>query len=55
VQKIQTGGRTVLQVVPIPGEARVEEIARLLGGHKSGAKGGVDKQVAYAKQLLGHS
>jgi DNA repair protein RecN (Recombination protein N) len=54
VQKIQTGGRTVLQVVPIPGEARIQEIARLLGGHKSGAKGGVDKQVAYAKQLLGH-
>lgn len=54
VQKVQTAGRTVLQVVPIPGEARIEEIARLLGGHKSGAKGGVDKQVAYAKQLLGH-
>ncbi len=54
VQKVQTAGRTVLQVVPIPGEARIEEIARLLGGHKSSAKGGVDKQVAYAKQLLGH-
>jgi DNA repair protein RecN (Recombination protein N) len=53
VQKIQTGGRTVLQVMPIPGEARIEEIARLLGGHKSGAAGGVEKQVAYAKQLLG--
>jgi DNA repair protein RecN (Recombination protein N) len=54
VQKIQTGGRTVVQVVPIPGEARIEEIARLLGGNKSGAAGGVEKQVAYAKQLLGH-
>ncbi len=53
VEKIVTGGRTVLQVVPIPGEARVVEIARLLGGEKSGAKGGSDKQAAYARQLLG--
>lgn len=53
VEKIVAGGRTVLQVLPIPGEARVEEIARLLGGRKSGAKGGSDKQAAYARQLLG--
>ena len=53
VEKIVDGGRTVLQVVPIPGEARVEEIARLLGGRKSGVKGGADKQAAYARQLLG--
>jgi len=53
VEKIVTGGRTVVQVVPIPGEARVVEIARLLGGQKSGIKGGTDKQAAYARQLLG--
>ncbi|MCK9994843.1 MAG: DNA repair protein RecN, partial [Candidatus Krumholzibacteria bacterium] len=53
VEKMVTGGRTVLQVVPIPGEARVVEIARLLGGEKSGIKGGSDKQAAYARQLLG--
>jgi len=53
VEKFVTGGRTVLQVVTIPGEARVEEIARLLGGRKTGTKGKTDKQVAYARQLLG--
>ena len=53
VEKIVSDGRTVLRVVPIPGEARVVEIARLLGGEKSGAKGGSDKQAAYARQLLG--
>jgi len=53
VEKVVSGGRTVLRVVPIPGEARVVEIARLLGGEKSGAKGGSDKQAAYARQLLG--
>ncbi len=53
VEKIVSDGRTVLRVVPIPGEARVLEIARLLGGEKSGAKGGSDKQAAYARQLLG--
>ncbi|MEN8005482.1 MAG: hypothetical protein ABFS42_00590 [Candidatus Krumholzibacteriota bacterium] len=54
VEKSVTGGRTVLQVVPVPGEARVEEIARLLGGDKSRVAGGPDQQVAYARQLLGH-
>jgi DNA repair protein RecN (Recombination protein N) len=53
VEKVVTGGRTVVQVVPIPGEERVVEIARLLGGQKSGVKGGTDKQAAYARQLLG--
>lgn len=53
VAKAMNGDRTTLRVVPIPGEARVEEIARLLGGRQSGVKGGTDKQVAYARQLLG--
>jgi len=53
VEKSVSGGRTVLQVVPVPGEARVEEIARLLGGDKSRLEGGPDQQVAYARQLLG--
>ena len=54
VEKSVFAGRTVLQVVPVPGEARVEEIARLLGGDKSRKEGGADQQVAYARQLLGH-
>ena len=54
VEKSVTDGRTVLQVVPVPGEARVEEIARLLGGDKSRKEGGADQQVAYARQLLGY-
>jgi DNA repair protein RecN (Recombination protein N) len=54
VEKAVLGGRTVLRVVPVPGEARVAEIARLLGGDKSRAKGAADQQVAYARQLLGH-
>lgn len=53
VEKMAAGGRTVLKVGPIPGEARVQEIARLLGGAKSGLKGGAEKQAAYARQLLG--
>jgi DNA repair protein RecN (Recombination protein N) len=53
VEKVSAGNRTVLQVGPIPGEARVQEIARLLGGRKSGLKGGAEKQAAYARQLLG--
>ena len=53
VEKMVAGGRTVLKVVPMPGEARVKEIARLLGGRKSGVKGGPAKQTAYARQLLG--
>jgi len=53
VEKVVNDGRTVLRVVSIPGEARVVEIARLLGGDKSGAKGGLDKQAAYARELLG--
>jgi DNA repair protein RecN (Recombination protein N) len=53
VEKVVSDGRTVLRVVPIPGEARVVEIARLLGGEKSGARGGSDQQAAYARQLLG--
>jgi hypothetical protein len=40
-------------VVPVPGEARVVEIARLLGGDQSRAEGAADQQVAYARQLLG--
>ena len=53
VVKSVDAGRTTLSVGPIPGEARVEEIARLLGGRQSGGKGGTEKQVAYARQLLG--
>jgi DNA repair protein RecN (Recombination protein N) len=53
VVKTVAAGRTTLSVGPIPGEARVEEIARLLGGRQSGGKGGTEKQVAYARQLLG--
>jgi DNA repair protein RecN (Recombination protein N) len=53
VAKSVTGDRTTLEVVRIPGEARVDEIARLLGGRHGGVKGGTDKQVAYARQLLG--
>jgi DNA repair protein RecN (Recombination protein N) len=54
VEKSVVGERTILRVVPVPGEARVEEIARLLGGDKSRVEGGADQQVAYARQLLGH-
>lgn len=46
-------GRTSVQVAPIPGEARVDEIARLLGGRQGGGKKGEEKQVAYARELLG--
>ena len=53
VTKAIQDGRTSLRVVPVPGEARVEEIARLLGGKKGGGEGGVEQQVAYARQLLG--
>ncbi len=53
VTKAVQDGRTSLRVVPVPGEARVEEIARLLGGKKGGGQGGVEQQVAYARQLLG--
>ena len=52
VAKTVVDGRTSLRVVPVPGEARVEEIARLLGGAKSGGQKGVEQQVAYARQLL---
>jgi DNA repair protein RecN (Recombination protein N) len=53
VEKVVTGQRTVLRVSPIPGEARVQEIARLLGGRKAPSADGPDKQAAYARQLLG--
>jgi DNA repair protein RecN (Recombination protein N) len=52
VEKISTGGRTVLKVAAVPGEDRVQEIARLLGGKKSGAARDTKAQVAYARQLL---
>ncbi len=55
VEKSVSAGRTILQVVPVPGEARVAEIARLLGGDKSRIEGGPDQQVAYARQLLGYA
>jgi len=53
VSKAVAKGRTTVKVDPIPGEARVEEIARLLGGRQSGGVEGGAEQVAYARQLLG--
>ncbi len=46
VKKEQVDGRTVSSVCHVQGEARVEEIARMLGGDSGKAK-------EYAKELLG--
>jgi len=51
VSKQAIEGRTVVSVSPLDGESRLAEIARLLGGEKSGAAAG-DSQTAYARQLL---
>lgn len=53
VFKAESGGRTTLRVEIVEGEGRIQEIARLLGGKESGIVGGLENQVAYARQLLG--
>ena len=47
VEKIVEGGRTVLQIRRLSKDERVEEIARMLGGHRI-----TEKNRAYAKELL---
>lgn len=51
VHKAVSQGRTTVSVEPLEGAARVQELARLLGG-ESGAGENRDAQVAYARQLL---
>lgn len=46
VTKARDGDATVSQVTPLDGEARVEELARMLGG------GGSDTSRAHARELL---
>jgi DNA repair protein RecN (Recombination protein N) len=46
VRKEEAGGRTVSLVEPVDGEARVLEIARMLGGSGEGAA------VEHARELL---
>ncbi|MGQ0720866.1 MAG: DNA repair protein RecN [Candidatus Eiseniibacteriota bacterium] len=46
VRKEESGGRTVSLVEPVEGEARVREIARMLGGSEAGAA------VEHARELL---
>lgn len=46
VSKARQGDATVSQVTPLEGEARVEELARMLGGH------GSDTSRAHARELL---
>lgn len=52
VAKHVSGGRTSVSVRKLDGEARIEEVARLLGG-ETGSGGDRDAQRAYARQLLG--
>ncbi len=51
VHKSVSEGRTTVSVEPLEGISRVEELARLLGGHP-GSGENRDAQVAYARQLL---
>ncbi len=51
VEKSIDEGRTSVTVNPLLGQARVDELARLLGGQQ-GAGENRDPQVAYARQLL---
>jgi DNA repair protein RecN (Recombination protein N) len=53
VRKIVAGGRTSVAVAAVAGEARVAEIARLLGGEEADGADGGESRTAYARQLLG--
>jgi len=46
-RKTTRRGRTVLRIVPVDGEERVREVARLLGGEEGG-----DATLAHARRLL---
>ena len=50
VAKHQTGGQTASQVLPIQGQARLEELARMLGGQSLSAA-----TLAHARELLEQS
>jgi len=50
VSKSSTGGRTITDVQPVAGEARVSEIARMLGGERLAGT-----SRAHAQALLGAS
>lgn len=47
IEKVQEGGRSVTRIVALEGEARVEEIARMLAGEQIGASA-----LANARELL---
>jgi DNA repair protein RecN (Recombination protein N) len=47
VAKRSTGGATTSSVAPLSGEARVAEVARMLGGERSSGT-----SVAHAQQLI---
>lgn len=55
VGKSVTDGRTSVTVTQLEGTARVQEVARLLGGDETGTADGGASQVAYAQQLLGEA
>ena len=47
VAKRSVGGHTTSQVVPLAGEARVAEVARMLGGERSSGT-----SLAHAQELI---
>ncbi|MEK8045377.1 DNA repair protein RecN [Ideonella margarita] len=50
VAKATQGGQTLSQIAPVAGEARVAEVARMLGGERSSGT-----SLAHAQELINHA